>query len=157
MEISFWNMWPACHADCSRNDTRRRRRPDWNITWEMCAPVSRFEFSMSNQLAPKMFVRACLFRLPVFISITSHPARLMSWNILRTFFAVANVKRSYKVRSFGRRLLFSNQRAKIGVWINDARRLANLNSAFTCCRDVSRFSLSSSCKFISLNNRLAYL
>jgi hypothetical protein len=31
--------------------------------------------------------------------------------------------------------------------------LANLNSAFTCCRDVSRFSLSSSCKFISLNNR----
>jgi hypothetical protein len=78
----------------------------------MCAPVSRFEFSMSNQLAPKMFVRACLFRLPVFISITSHPARLMSWNILRTFFAVANVKRSYKVRSFGRRLLFFNQRAK---------------------------------------------
>lgn len=157
MEISFWNMWPACHADCSidthavvvvvRIETSRGK----------CAraAVSRFEFSMSNQIRPPKNVCARVSVSPscfYFNHINIQPRLMLLEHILRTFFAVANVKRSYKVRiSFGPRLLFSITSAqKLAFeFTTTTRRLANLNSAFTCCWDVSRFSLSSSCKFIA--------
>lgn len=110
--ISFWNMWPACHADCSIHSTPSsglkhhvgnvRRSPDLNFQCQINSP--------------QKMCRVRSFRLPVFISITQHiqqqPADWCRGTFCEPSLPLqSNVKRSYKVRSRATPFIFQQPAA----------------------------------------------
>lgn len=132
--ISFWNMWPACHADCSIHSTPSsglkhhvgnvRRSPDLNFQCQINSPQKMCRAFVS----PSCFQSHNTSSSSPPIDVVEHFANLL---------CRCNPMSNGRTRcGVGRRLLFSSnqqpasQRAKIGVWI---KRRATTFGEFEFC------------------------